>query len=156
MGIGEPFRIAPQGPVSGYRSFGQRVARRVRATCAEVGCEHWQDGWVTTVLPDSEDEALIEKACAGEVDGIRRLSCGGTLELDGFIRYHFPPETPCFRASTHTVPMAVTMYHRKGDWRGNPDGVNVITVHPSVESWVAEFGEHQQRVADQRQRYGPE
>lgn len=150
----EPFRVTPLGPVSGYRTFGQRITRRVRATCAEVGCEHWNNGWVTTVLPDSEDQALIEKACAGQVDGIRRLSDGGELCPDGFVRYHFPPETPCFKASAHRVPLAVQHYHRSGDWRGNPDGT--VTTHPNIESWIAEFGEHQQRIADQRQRIGPE
>lgn len=149
----EPFRIQPQGPVSGYRTFGQRVTRRVRATCAEVECEQHARGWVTSVPTGSQDEGIIVAACDGRVDGMRR-QWRNRLELNGFTEFHFPPGQPCFKASVHTVPLAVQHYHRSGDWRGNPDGT--VTTHPSIESWIAEFGEHQQRIAEQRTRYGAE
>lgn len=149
----EPFRVQPQGPVSGYRSFGQRITRRVRATCAEVECDAYANGWVTSVPTGGQDESVIVAACDGRVDGMRR-QWETRLTLNGFTEYRFPPGQPCFKASAHTVPLAVQHYHRDGDWRGNPTGV--VVAHPDIRSWIDEFGEHQQRVADQRQRIGPE
>lgn len=151
----EPFRIQPLGPVSGYRTFGQRVTRRVRATCAEVGCEQHRDGWVTVVPPGSPDEGVLRAACEGRVDGHRRQWAEVAPTPSGFLAYSFPPGQPCLRASLHRVPVAVQLYHRTGDWR-NAGSTSGLVTHPDAQSWVDEFGEHQQRVAQQRQRYGAE
>lgn len=150
----QPFRIQPLGPVHGYRTFGQRVTRRVQATCAEVGCGAYAKGWVTTVLPASEDMATLLAACRGEIDGHRRTYTMLALP-DGFVRYTFEPGQPCFKASTHRMPMAVVNYHRVGDWRNAGHPGDVVT-HPDTQSWVDEFGAHQQKIAEQRQRYGAE
>lgn len=149
-------RIQPLAPVQGYRSFGMRVTRRVRATCEEFGCDGWAKGWFTTVLPDSEDMKLIDAACDGRVDGFTRACASAERLPDGFIRLWFEPGQPCFRASTHAIPWDVAFHHRNGDWRGNPDGKGAVVLHPDGQSWVDEFGQHQQRIKDERQRYGAE
>lgn len=147
-------RITPAAPVQAYRSFGMSVTRRISATCAEVDCEHWLKGWITTVLPASEDEGVIIAACDGRVDGMHRAYDRRILSDDGFMRYYFPPGQPCFKASTHSVPWDFAFHHRDGDWRGNPTGLKVA--HPDGTSWRDEFGEHQQRIKEQRERYGAE
>lgn len=156
MGIGEPFRIQPQGPVTGYRSFGMTVTKWVKATCEEFGCEQWERGWVSIVVPGSRDENVLLQGCNGRIDGLRRASSGVQTQPDGFVRYTFEPGQPCFKASTHQIPWDGRLYHRPGDWRGNPDGPRAVTVHPNPQSWVDEFAEHQLRVAGQRERYGAE
>lgn len=149
-------RIEPVGPVTGYRSFGMTVTRRVQATCAEVDCEQHRDGWVTVVPPGSPDEGVLMTACDGRIDGLRRRWRNSFSTPNGFIEYHFPPGQPCLRASTHSVPWDFQFHHRKGDWRGNPDGPGAITVHPDGQSWVDEFGQHQEKIVHQRERYGAE
>lgn len=152
MGIGKPFRIDPQGRPGDYRSFGMKVQRWVSATCAEVDCPHWLNGWANTVIPGSEDVKLIEQACEGRVDGYRRAWSRLEPLPDGFVRIWFEPGQPCLKASTHKIPWNGQWYHRDGDWRGNPAGL--VVAHKDARSWVDEFGEHQVRLVDQRQRYG--
>lgn len=149
-------RIEPVAPVTGYRSFGMTVTKRVQATCAEVECVAYLNGWHTTVLPDGEDLKLIDAACDGRVDGLKRAVTSAERLPDGFIRLWFEPGQPCFKASAHSVPWNFRFHHRNGDWRGNPDGPGAITVHPDGTSWRDEFGEHQQMIKDQRQQYGAE
>ncbi len=146
-------RIVPALGVQGFRSFGMTVTRRVRATCAEVDCEQSRAGWAVNVLAGSDDERLIEQACDGTVDGLRRMPA--TRDVVGnSIMYWFPPGQPCFRAASHLVPWDSRFYHRDGDWRGNPSGL--VVAHKDARSWVDEFGEHQLRLVEQRQRYGAE
>ncbi|MES2211355.1 MAG: hypothetical protein V4515_14425 [Chloroflexota bacterium] len=154
MGIRNLNRIQPVGPVQGYRSFGMVTTRRVQATCADVMCEHNAKGWVTVVPPGSPDEGVLVAACDGRVDGIRRQWRERCVSLGGFHEYHFDPGQPCLRASTHTVPWSFAFHHRDGDWRGNPSGL--VVAHPDGQSWVDEFGQHQERIVHQRERYGAE
>lgn len=118
------------------------------ATCAEVECEHSQRGWATTVLPGSDDEATLRRAADGGIDGHRRWFTRET-QPDGFVRYIFAPGQPCFRASTHRVPLERDPLFRVkgGDWRGNPRGISTRT-HANGADWVDDFGEHQQGIAD--------
>jgi hypothetical protein len=141
-------------PVSGFRSFGVQVTQRVACTCEEFGCEHWVKGWVSTVIPGSPDAGLLEQACDGRVDGYRRAWSRLEPLQNGFVAVHFEPGQPCLRASTHRIPWAANWYHRDGDWRGNPSGLR--RAHPDVQSWADELGQHQNRLIDQRQRYGAE
>ncbi len=143
-----------QAPVGGFRSFGMRTTRTVSATCAEVDCPHWQNGWACVVVPGSEDAGVVEAACDGRADGRRRAWARLEPLPKGFVRIWFDPGQPCFKASTHRVPWEASWYHRDGDWRGNPSGL--VVAHRNARSWVDEFGEHQLRIAGERERYGPE
>ena len=122
------------------------------ATCAEVDCEAYTHGWVSTMLAGSDDLAfLTQRVCRGDVDGWHRHF---TTELapDGFVRLTFPPGQPCFRASSHriSVERPPIFLVRSGDWRGNPGGQH--RVHTRPEHWVEDFAEHQQGLADALQR----
>lgn len=147
-------RIVPAAPVQGFRSFGMRATRRVRATCEEFECDGWAKGWITAVPPGSPDEGVLRAACDGRVDGFRRAWRVVEVTPNGFHAYNFDAGQPCLRASTHTVPWGFAFHHRDGDWRGNPTGL--VVPHPSGQSWVDEFGQHQERIAHQRERYGAE
>lgn len=141
-------------PVGGFRSFGMRVTKYVHATCEEFECGHWRNGWATTVTPGSDDAHLVEQACDGRADGYRRAWSRLEPLPGGFVRIWFEPGQPCFKAASHRVPWSGRWYHRDGDWRGNPSGL--VVPHRDGRSWVDEFGEHQERIAGERQRYGPE
>jgi len=140
-------RIQPVGPVQAYKTYS--VASPVEthwrpATCAEVGCEHYQYGWATAVMPDSQDEHTLRTS--------GRHWTGWEATPDGFRRYMFPPGQPCFRASAHRVLLdrQELFIVAGGDWRGNPTGQ--VRQHTRPEDWVDDFGTHQQHIADLLQR----
>lgn len=147
-------RIVPKAPARAFKTYGMHITEREPVSCEAVDCPHWMNGYGIVVLPDSPDIGLIEAACRGEVDGRQRRHDAPQRQPDGFIRYWFPPGQPCFKASTHSIPVAARYTLRDGDWRGNPSGRIVTT--GDARTWIDDFGEHQQRVVDQRRALGAE
>lgn len=113
------------------------------ATCEEVECMAYAQGWTSDVLPNSIEEARILKAYDAE---IRRGAVTTSLTAEGFTRYHFPPGTPCFRRVFHKLPLErdAIFTVRSGDWRGT-DGV--IRTFDRGEQWVDAFANHQDNIA---------
>jgi hypothetical protein len=70
---------------------------------------------------------------------------------DMLITFVFPAGQMCF--SEHKVPLDREPFFRKlaGDWRKYDSG-QVLR----ARDWLDDFGEHQQRLADQRQKAGVE
>lgn len=115
------------------------------ATCVEVDCEPHQNGWATTVTVDSDDESILRKAAAGQIDGIERRFIKGQADLAGFVQYVFPAGQPCFKAATHRVPLEREPLHvvRGGDWRAN---TGTMRQHVRGEDWVDDFATHQDNL----------
>ncbi|MDP3909464.1 MAG: hypothetical protein Q8Q14_03650 [Gemmatimonadales bacterium] len=65
------------------------------ATCEEVHCPHFLNGW-TTVLPAGSDHVAVLKK-SGRIYTSERTQDGGLLE------FVFPAGQPCFRASIHRI-----------------------------------------------------
>lgn len=147
-------RIVPKAPAQAFKTYGMHIVEREPVSCEAAECVPYLNGWATTVLPDTPDVGVIEAACRGEVDGYRRRWQARELQPDGFLRFRFPPGQPCFRASTHSIPVAARYTLRDGDWRGNPSGRFVST--DTAQTWLDDFGEHQQRIVDQRRALGAE
>lgn len=145
-------RIVPKAPPGAFKTYGMHVIEREPVSCEVAECSRWPTGWATVVIAGSEDERTIEAACRGEIDGIRRRWQSAEVQPDGFVRYTFPPGTPCFRASTHSIPVTARYTLRDGDWRGNPSGRSIST--DIAQTWIDDFGEHQQRIVDQRRAMG--
>lgn len=136
-------RITPHLPAAAYKTYAVSapLATHFRpGTCEEVDCQPHQFGWATTVPRGSQDEAVIRSA--GRSFSEERIG-------DGFIKFTFPPGQPCFRASTHQVPLERPWIYlvRDGDWRGNPRGTQAY-VHKRGGDWVDDFANHQQKLAD--------
>ena len=140
------------------------------ATCAEVDCEAYTHGWVSTMLAGSDDLAfLTQRVCRGDVDGWHRHF---TTELapDGFVRLTFPPGQPCFRVSSHRVSVErpPIFLVRPGDARSNPrdrsgrpfgDPVTSVRlaqaqgrIHTRPEHWVEDSAETLDRVRSAREK----
>jgi hypothetical protein len=135
------FRIDPQMPAANYKTYSiirPTTTHWRSATCVEVDCQHYKNGWATTVQRGSDDEALIRTLGRRFVE---------TNEPGGFVRFVFYPEQPCFRASAHKVPIEREPLYvvRGGDWRGNPRGEK--RVHSNGEDWVDDFANHQDKLA---------
>lgn len=140
------FRPDPKLPVTAMKTYSVRmpVASHFRkATCAEVDCPAYLNGW-RTVLTD------------GQVDMIDALRASGRQfreDVDGQVHtFWFEPGTPCFRATEHRLSLErdPILTVRAGDWRGNPSGW--VQRHTRAEDWVEDFALHQQRVADQAEK----
>lgn len=141
------FRIDPKMPPGAYKTY-QILAPAAThwrlATCAEVDCGAYLRGWTTTV-----DEAT--ELGARQAHYIRRQSLRGFAEQRnpaGLTVFTFEPGQRCFRAAEHRVQVRPESYLiRSGDWRdlGDPRPLG------SARSWVDDFGEHQQRIADKIQ-----
>lgn len=145
------FRAEPNGPPGAYDTYGVRVPRAthtVPTSCAAVDCQPYAKGWACTVIPGSEDEGVIARACDGSLDGRRRQHLKVEITAEGWHRYVFPAGQPCFAASTHVeqVKPATTLVQR-GDWRRS-ERPSVV----SVPEWTERLGENQQRIIDRQQR----
>lgn len=115
------------------------------ATCAEVECEQWKNGWITRVPTGSDLDAYLASRKHGRV--FDSLDTGR-----GERSYMFRPGQSCFRESTHRLPIErePLFVVRDGDWRGNPRGTPAV--QRSAADWTDDFANHQQHIADIRQR----
>lgn len=139
-------RLPPVGPVGAYQTF-QMVRPRAThsrpATCAEVECPHYLNGWACRVIAGSDDEALIRRTIAAR--SYRYLD---VREDGGFIRFMFYPEQPCFKAGAHRVQLDRPGIYlvKDGDWRGNPTGRT--RRHANGDDWVDDFANHQEKIKE--------
>lgn len=136
-------RLPPNLPVAAVKTYmvaAPLSSHFAPATCAEVGCPNWLNGW-RTVVPAVSDHADLVRSLRGRYHFTETPRDGGLTE------FVFPPGQPCFEASSHRrrLEREPRLLIRDGDWRGNPTGHRVEV---SSQSWVDDFGEHQDRLAD--------
>lgn len=130
--------------------FKKGIATKTRkATCEEVECQHYINGWATIIDESSEQ---------GQMDGyIVRQKAGRVFEEErtpeGLTKFIFRAGQPCFAASAHVVPLETKELYvvKEGDWRGNPRRVAPRS-HVRPEHWVEEFSEHQDKLKRQIER----
>lgn len=140
------FRLDPQGQPEDYRTF-QIVTPQTEefwepATCEEVGCEQFLNGWDTR-LPVGSD--LVDVVRSSNRPYTQRLE-------DGVVVFTFAPGLPCFRAATHRLRLERPSLFvvKDGDWRGNPTGQS--RQHARPEDWVEDFKESVQDSAELKER----
>jgi hypothetical protein len=139
------FRIEPaMGPES-YKTFAvvSPISTHMRpATCPEVGCDQYRNGWRVHVEALTPDLLHAAKA-AGRRYREEQLSEGQTYLV-------FEPGQPCFKAAQHRAPLGRPPLYvvKDGDHRGNPRGTKA-RVHARAADWVENFAEHQQGLADE-------
>jgi len=147
----EGMRIEPVLPVTAMRTYA--VARPLAthwrpATCGEMDCPAHLHGWLTKV--DEASELGMRQAHYIRKDSGRRFS--EHRADDGLTVFSFEAGQRCFASDQHKLPIDRPEVYtvRDGDWRGNPTGR--ARRHAHADDWVEDFGEHQQRVADQIER----
>lgn len=145
----EPYRPAPTlgaGQMKTYAIIRKNGLHYRPATCAEIECPQWRNGWTTRVPRGTDLEAYLVSGSHG-----RRFTETTGLG-EGEREFMFGPGQSCFRESTHRVPVEREPFFvvRDGDWRGNPRGTASVTRRP--DDWVDDFANHQQHIADVRER----
>jgi len=138
-------RIEPAMGVGAYQTYSITSPhdRLVPAACEQVGCEQWYYGWQSTVDESTElgrSQAQYIRHQSGRTFREQRTGAGMTV-------FTFEARQRCF-ANHQTRPELYVV--RDGDWRGNPTGRR--RVHANAADWTEDFGEHQQRIADQIER----
>jgi hypothetical protein len=139
------FRIEPAMPPQAYKTYAMvsPLGTHTRqATCEEVGCDQYRQGWrvrVETLTPD----LLHAARNSGRKYTEQHIAEGETYLV-------FEPGQACFKAATHRAPIGRPPLYvvRDGDHRGNPRGTKA-RLHQRAENWVEDFAEHQQALADE-------
>jgi hypothetical protein len=111
------------------------------ATCEEVNCKQWREGWVTTVPIGSPQHDLIKQILRGYApDGLKRSAKDVTSIGSPNAEYFFDAGSPCFKASKHRKSLERPEFYlvRGGDWRGN---TGLIRRHTKPEHWVEDMSE---------------
>lgn len=118
------------------------------ATCEEVNCAAFLNGW-KTIVPSNSDQALYIRSGSS---GRRFMETNDSYDqAAGLTEFNFPAGQKCFGADRHRVPLERTplFIARGGDARGNP--TRERRVHDRPEHWVEDFAEHQDRVRKSRE-----
>jgi hypothetical protein len=119
------------------RAFQTEEAHFRPATCAEVNCPDYLNGW-RTLLPVNHEHIDFIRHQTG-----RHFTEGRIGE--GLIEFRFPAGQPCFRTSQHRVQ------------NGRPPGLLVQTrdhrvIEQEPERWLGEFNDEVARAeTDYRQ-----
>lgn len=106
-----------------------------RATCEQVGCSFYLNGFAVTVLPGSREEQVVKESG-------RKWSAVIPQE-NGSLRYEFPAGTKCFQANTHVVRSDAPLLFASNDRL-----VHKVRRFANSADWVDDFAEHQQRLSD--------
>ena len=138
-------RIQPQMGAAAYKTYEVRspLATHFRkATCAEVECPHYLNGWRVNwdnLTPDLRHAVTT----SGRKYRLEVVSATESWLV-------FEAGQDCFRASQHRtrVDRPPLYLVRDGDWRGNPRGTKA-RLHQRPDNWVEDFAEHQQKLSDE-------
>lgn len=140
-------RIQPQGRVQDYRTFqitSPLSTHWRKATCAEVDCPHYLNGWRVRVegLP-------ADMLHAAKTSG-RKFTELTVVEGENWLV--FEAGQNCFRAADHRklLDRQEIFITRDGDWRGNPTGM--VRKHTKPEFWIEDMQENNQAVRDFQQK----
>lgn len=145
-------RIQPALPAASYKTYQIAAPHSTHfrlATCAEIDCPPYLNGWSTTLTPDNDPD--------GKLDYLIRHSGRSFKEernpLDGSAMFVFEAGQPCFAAHTHRIRLDRPEVYavRGGDWRGNPLNVRPV-IHTRPELWIEDFAEHQDRLVTKLER----
>lgn len=144
-------RFAPAGLPGAYKTYAVKsplTTHYVPATCEEVRCLDYLHGWMVK-LPGLSPQLIHTAKNSGR--RFREMEVLDEQSGKGIPALVFEAGQPCFRASTHRKPNGrpEIFLKRNGDWR-TPR--TAVTRFKRAEDWRDDFGEHQERLADQVNR----
>lgn len=141
-------RIEPMGPEHAYKTYAISAPLAThwrKATCAEVGCLHYANGW--RVRLEGLPPELVQTA---KTSGRRYVEERVAEDQTWLV---FEAGQPCFQAAQHRLATARPELYlvRDGDWRGNPRGTPT-RVHRRPEDWTEDLREHIDKLDEARKK----
>lgn len=133
------------GPMD-YKTYTIRPRFRA-ATCAEVDCEHFRDGWTFSVALLEADKELNYMARHSGKKFQERMHEGQAYLV-------YAPGQPCFASRTHRIRLEEAtplMFVGRGDPRTFDPKRNLppdARQHTRTEDWVDDFATHQDKLND--------
>ena len=141
------FRIPPAmepGAYKTYRVMAPKSSHWTNATCAEIDCLPYKNGWTSTI----DESTVIGQQTAHAIRTAYRPGSYTVLKVPTGTQFTFSAGQPCFQASTHKkrIQRPDTLLVQGGDYRGNPAKVPTRT-HTKPEFWAEDFAEHQSKLS---------
>lgn len=155
---GEPYLIAPTAPRSlvhkpvahpgAYQTWSTRWYWR-QATCEEVDCEQWRQGWVTAV----DESTDLGRRQADYIRYHSRRAFRVVTTPAGWTAFEFPAGQTCFSVGKHRVsaerePLYVA---QAGDWRGTAGRARV---YDRGDQFADDLHTHTDKIAAARSQAG--
>lgn len=140
-------RLVPAMGAEAYKTYAMSMPLATHwrpATCDEIDCAAWTNGWVSTF--DLGTDLGQQQYAYCKADGSRSFTeQRASLTL---VKLVYAPGNRCFQAADHRAPLGrpPRFLVAEGDWRGNPRGIPA-RVHTRALDWVEDFSEHQDRLA---------
>ena len=146
----QPFRLPPAMGPAAYKTYAVSAplaTHWVPATCGEVDCPAYVNGFTTTV----DETAELGQRQAHYIRHDRTRSFAESRQPSGMTRFTFPPGTPCFGGRhRRRLEREERFLITGGDYRGNPRGERPVELAP--QAWTDDFGEHQDKLAEALER----
>lgn len=139
-------RIQPKLPVQLVKTYGilaPRTTHYRKATCEEVNCKAFMNGWSTTL----DESVQYQRNLAEWIRSQREWKYRDTKDEHGKTVFWFPAGQKCFNYLEHEKRLDRPELYivRGGDWRAN---TGVIRRHDKGEHWVEDFAEHTETLAN--------
>ncbi len=146
-------RVPPVGPPQAYQTYTYAQPLKThwaRVPCGEAvgGCEAHRRGWSSVI--DVSTELGRQRARYIAHDSGRAFTVDYRREAN-MIEFTFPAGQQCFEGHYRLKGDAPLVRLRTGDHRSRVN-TGTITVFNRVGDWRDHMAEHQQRLADRRQR----
>lgn len=139
-------RLQPAMPVTAYKTYQIKAPLSTHfrpATCAEVDCPDYLNGWRVrweSLTPDLRHAATTSG---------RRYRLDAVSATESWLLYE--AGQPCFRAAEHRkrLERPELFIVRGGDWR---QAVGEARQHSRADDWVDDFANHQSRISAAKER----
>lgn len=138
------FRIEPNMPASSYKTYQilQPIQTHFRdASCQEVDCEAYANGWTTTI--DTGTDLGKKQANYIWLHSGRHFAF---VQNGTKVTFTFAAGQKCFRQHKVSLERDQIYVVRDGDWRGNPRGT-APRRHSNAADWLDDFADHQARLS---------
>lgn len=137
-------RIQPNGRPDEYKTYAvaSPIETHTRdASCSEVDCEAYAQGWRSTIDVSTRLGAAQAKYIVEQSGRSYTLS----EPIPNLLIFEFAAGQECFAQHRVTLDRPSLFIVQGGDWRGNP--LNTPrTLHSGPDPWVDDFATHQEKL----------
>ena len=121
-----------------------------KATCEEINCAAWRDGWHTVVPSDPDSLRTFRDGCNGRLDGLRREAISVDSDTPNAQVFAFMPGNPCFDAVNHRVRKEF-YFVGPGAWN-NQFRLQTARQHANADDWREDMAIHLDRLREEEKK----